>query len=133
MKMTRSLLTFSFFAIAQLAFCQRNVKDSIIATPWCAVNYGAIWTSADLADRYGYLNHLGVNIGYKTAKNWVYLFWMVILFSGEISESQMYWPTFVIQKVILRPKWFCSRRIFIFKRIQRQLCLRKGYPRSKSK
>lgn len=53
-------------------FAQRNVRDSIIATPWVTVNYGAMATAGDLADRYGFLNHLGVMVGYKTKKNWVY-------------------------------------------------------------
>jgi hypothetical protein len=51
-------------------FSQRNVKDSAIATPWIGVHYGGNFTAGDLADRYGYLNHLGIIAGYKTATNW---------------------------------------------------------------
>ena len=47
---------------------QRNVKDSAIATPWIGVHYGGNFPSADLNDRYGYLNHIGIMAGYKTAK-----------------------------------------------------------------
>ncbi len=47
---------------------QRNVKDSAIATPWIGVHYGGNFPSGDLNDRYGYLNHIGVMAGYKTAK-----------------------------------------------------------------
>lgn len=54
------------------AFSQRNLKDSIIGTPWVAVHYGANTTGGDLADRYGFLNHIGAVAGYKTSKNW---FW----------------------------------------------------------
>lgn len=49
---------------------QRNVKDSIISTPWFGVHYGGNWSAGDLADRYGYFNHIGGIIGYKTNKNW---------------------------------------------------------------
>lgn len=47
---------------------QRNVKDSAIATPWIGVHYGGNFPTGDLGDRYGYLNHIGVMAGYKTAK-----------------------------------------------------------------
>ena len=47
---------------------QRNVKDSAIATPWIGVHYGGNFPFADLNDRYGYLNHIGIMAGYKTAK-----------------------------------------------------------------
>ena len=48
---------------------QRNVQDSIIGTPLVGVHYGAIWTTADLADRYTFFNHIGIMAGYKTNKN----------------------------------------------------------------
>jgi len=47
---------------------QRNVKDSAIATPWIGVHYGGNFPSGDLNNRYGYLNHIGIMAGYKTAK-----------------------------------------------------------------
>lgn len=53
-----------------LVFSQRNVKDSIIGTPLIGVHYGANWTGGDLVNRYGYLNHVGGMMGYKTNKNW---------------------------------------------------------------
>ena len=54
------------------SFGQRNVKDSAIATPWIGVHYGGNFTAGDLADRYGYLNHIGIIAGYKTATNWYF-------------------------------------------------------------
>lgn len=71
--MIRSIL-FLFLGLL-LAFdglSQRNLKDSVIGTPWVAVHYGANTTGGDLADRYGFLNHIGAIAGYKTSKNW---FW----------------------------------------------------------
>ncbi|TXI85149.1 MAG: hypothetical protein E6Q37_06950 [Crocinitomicaceae bacterium] len=71
--MFQKLLVFAFVAlIGNSLFAQRNMKDSVIGTPWVAVHYGANWTSGDLADRYGFLNHIGAVAGYKTSKNW---FW----------------------------------------------------------
>lgn len=71
--MIRSLLFILFgVTFAFSGFSQRNLKDSVIGTPWVAVHYGANWTGADLADRYGFMNHIGAIAGYKTSKNW---FW----------------------------------------------------------
>ncbi len=70
--MKKSFLILSILLLANCIIAQRNVKDSIIGTPWIGVQYGANWTSGDLADRYGFMNHVGIMAGYKTNKNW---FW----------------------------------------------------------
>ena len=62
------IFLFGFYCSSLLS--QRNVKDSAIATPWIGVHYGGNFTAGDLADRYGYLNHIGIIAGYKTATNW---------------------------------------------------------------
>jgi hypothetical protein len=59
-----------FFYSTQIIIAQRNVRDSSIATPLIGVHYGGNFTDADLAERYGYLNHVGITAGYKTARNW---------------------------------------------------------------
>jgi hypothetical protein len=61
-----------FFLVSFKSISQRNVKDSIIGSPLIGVHYGGNWTSGDLAERYGYFNHVGVSAGYKTNKNWYY-------------------------------------------------------------
>ncbi len=71
----RKHILFTLFSVCILGattFAQRNVKDSIIGTPWLGVHYGLNWTQGDLADRFGMLNHIGFLGGYKTNKNW---FW----------------------------------------------------------
>lgn len=81
-----------FCLISTLAVAQRNVRDSAIATPWIGIQYGANWTGGDLAERYGFQNHLGMMAGYKTAKNWVYgldgnfMFGKVIRMEGIFDE-----------------------------------------------
>ena len=59
-----------FFCFA--GFSQRNVKDSIIGTPWVGVHYGANWTAGDLDERYSFFNHIGIMAGYKTNRNWYF-------------------------------------------------------------
>jgi hypothetical protein len=74
----------------QQAIAQRNVKDSIIGTPWVGVQYGANWTSQDLALRYGFLNHIGFMAGYKTNKNWFYGVDANYIFGNKIRVSGLF-------------------------------------------
>ena len=53
-----------------VSFAQRNVKDSSISTPLVGVHYGGNWTGGDLANRYGYFSHIGINAVYKFISNW---------------------------------------------------------------
>jgi hypothetical protein len=72
------------------SFAQRNLKDSTISSPWAGVQYGANWTSGDLAKRYGFLNHIGGLAGYKTNKNW---FWGVegnFIFGNQIRLTNLF-------------------------------------------
>lgn len=68
----RNFLFIVLLFIANSAFGQRNVTDSVIGTPLIGVHYGGMFTAGDLAKRYGYLNQVGAVISYKTRKNWVY-------------------------------------------------------------
>jgi hypothetical protein len=54
------------------SFSQRNIRDSIIGTPWIGLHYGLNGTGKDLAQKFGLLNHLGGKAGYKTNKNFVW-------------------------------------------------------------
>jgi hypothetical protein len=74
MKIHVCLGLFFLLLFSNSCFSQRNVTDSIISTPLLGGHYGGNWTQGDLADRFGYLNHVGVLAGYKTSKNW---FWGV--------------------------------------------------------
>jgi hypothetical protein len=65
-----SLSIILFFFGIQFVFAQRNVRDSSIATPLIGVHYGGNFTAGDFAERYGYMNHVGISAGYKTTSNW---------------------------------------------------------------
>ncbi|MFT7343937.1 MAG: hypothetical protein ACI9XP_000514 [Lentimonas sp.] len=67
-----AFIILTFLSLVIQVSAQRNVRDSIIGTPWVAANYGASFPSGDLIDRFGYLNHLGILAGYKTTKNWFF-------------------------------------------------------------
>jgi hypothetical protein len=68
----KNIFLIVFLIFSAFSFSQRNVKDSTIGSPLIGVHYGGNWTSVDLAERYGYFNHVGVSAGYKTKKNWYY-------------------------------------------------------------
>jgi hypothetical protein len=65
----RKYLTLLIFFYFLNVFSQRNVREGAIGTPMIGVQYGSNWTAGDLAERYGFMNHIGVMAGYKTSKN----------------------------------------------------------------
>jgi hypothetical protein len=69
---------------------QRNVRDSVISTPWIALHYGLMAPGGDLATRYGTLNHLGAMAGYKTSKNWVWGLDGNFIFGNQIRIPGMF-------------------------------------------
>jgi hypothetical protein len=81
------LLSFLLFQWNNLSFSQRNVKDTIIGTPIFALHYGGNLTAADLKERYGYLNHVGGLIGYKTSRNWFWGLDANFIFGSKILMS----------------------------------------------
>jgi hypothetical protein len=88
MKINLLILIFVFVSLQLTA--QRNVRDSIIGTPWIGVHYSSIFPQADLASRYGYLNHIGTMAGYKTSKNY---FWGIdadFIFGNQIKIPDIF-------------------------------------------
>ena len=63
-----------FLMIPVLSFSQWNKKDSVMSRVWIGAEYGGNWPQADLAERYGFMNHIGVMTGFKSSKNWFYGF-----------------------------------------------------------
>jgi hypothetical protein len=88
----KKFIVFTLFSLllSTASFAQRNVKDSIIGTPWIAVNYGANWTHKDLALKFGFLNHLGIMAGYKTSKNWFYGIDANFIFGNQVHLNNMF-------------------------------------------
>ena len=84
------ILSSLIISASALMFAQRNVKDSIIGTPWVGVQYGANWTSGDLADRYGFMNHIGFMAGYKTNKNWFFGVDANFMFGNDVRMTGLF-------------------------------------------
>lgn len=79
-----SLLFACFMLISTHSNAQRNVSDSIIPSTWLVVQYGGCVPEGDLADRYGFMNHVGLFAGYKTQKNWVFGLDAAYMFGGQV-------------------------------------------------
>lgn len=75
------------FLQASVSYGQRNVKDSIIGTPWVSIQYGLNWTAGDLKERLGVLNNIGFFAGYKTKRNWIFGAEGGFLFGNKIHET----------------------------------------------
>ena len=59
-----------FLMIPVLSFSQWNKKDSVMSRVWIGAEYGGNCPQADLAERYGFMNHIGVMTGFYCSKYW---------------------------------------------------------------
>lgn len=73
-----------------LAVAQRNVKDSVIATPYCAIHYGINQTYGDLSERFGILNHIGGLASWKTSRNLVLGFEGNFIFGSQVKTKDLF-------------------------------------------
>ncbi len=84
------LLLFGIVFQVYFIKAQRNVADSAIGTPLIGVHYGGNWTAGDLADRYGFLSHVGVIAGYKTKSNWFYGLESSFIFGNDVRMTGLF-------------------------------------------
>ncbi len=70
--MNQSALLFFFALSIFQTRAQRKVGQEAINTPMVGMHYSGIFPMGDLADRYGFLNQIGLTAGHKNKKNWVY-------------------------------------------------------------
>jgi hypothetical protein len=90
MKQMKQFLFGLLLVNSLLLSAQRNVKDSIISTPWIGLQYGLIAPGGDLKERFGTLNHLGVMAGYKTNRNWVLGLDWNFIFGDQIKINTLF-------------------------------------------
>jgi len=83
------LILFLFNAIS-FSFGQRNVRDSIIPSPWVSVHYGINGTGGDLAKRHGTLHHVGFFGGFKSSRNWIYGLDAAFMFGNDIRVNGLF-------------------------------------------
>ncbi len=78
------------FSSLNLLYGQRNVKDSSISTPLIGVHYSGALTGGDLAERYGFLNHVGISAGYKFATKWYFGFDGNFIFGNDVRMTGIF-------------------------------------------
>ena len=72
-----------------LTFFSQNLRDTTIAIPFANFSYSPQIPGGDFAKRFGFTNNVGINIGFKTAKNWQFEFEGNFLFSKNIKEQNI--------------------------------------------
>ena len=83
-----SMLLFLIIPFSSLG--QRSKNDSTLSRTWVGIEYGGNWTQADLADRYGFMNHLGVMTGFKTSKNWFFGLQSSFIFGNNVRMTGLF-------------------------------------------
>jgi hypothetical protein len=86
----KKVIILVLFMSSFILLSQRNLRDSIIGTPWIGIHYGGNWSKGDLAKRFGYWNHLGVMAGYKTNKNWFLGFDGNFMFTDNVKATGLF-------------------------------------------
>jgi len=85
---SRVFVCMFFACFLHVAFSQRNMSDSILASPLLSLQYGGTKSMGDLHERYGYFNHLGSSFGYKTHRNYFFGLSGNFLFGNQIRLSR---------------------------------------------
>lgn len=76
------------FLINSPLIAQRIVSENPISTPYIGLHYGANMPDGDYADRFGYTNHLGGIIGWKTDMNVIIGIDGNFMFGNRVHEPQ---------------------------------------------
>lgn len=63
---------------------QKKYSDSTVFRTWVGLEYGANGTFEDLADRYGFLNQIGLMTGFKTKQNYFFGLNSNFLFGNDV-------------------------------------------------
>lgn len=87
--MVRIVLLSFLLSIFHTIHGQRNVTDDIISTPYVGIHYGGNMTGGDYADRFGYTNHLGAIVGWKTEMNWIFAIDGNFMFGNRVFEPNL--------------------------------------------
>ena len=69
---------------------QNQTYDSAVSRTWIGFEYGANGSSKDLADRYGFLNHVGLMTGFKTKKNYFFGVNSYFLFGNDVKLTGVF-------------------------------------------
>ncbi|MCO6498821.1 MAG: hypothetical protein J5I47_00395 [Vicingus serpentipes] len=83
------LTCYSFIAKAQFFIPQEEIQDSAFTIPMITVSYARQWTSADLANRFGFNNNIGGSFAIKTKKQWYFGFKGNFIWGGNVKQDEI--------------------------------------------
>lgn len=85
----KKTLLLAFFIALSISLFSQNLRDTTISIPFANFSYSPQIPGGDFAQRFGFTNNVGINIGLKTAKNWQFEFEGNFLFSKNIREKNI--------------------------------------------
>ncbi len=85
----KKYLLLTFFFYLSLTLISQNLRDTTILIPFVNFSYSPQIPGGDFAKRFGFTNNIGINIGFKTAKNWQLELEGNFLFSKNIKEPNV--------------------------------------------
>ncbi len=77
-------------SVCNITLSQRDVSTEAIRTPWIGIHYGLSSPTNSLSERFGLLNNLGFNAGYKTKKNWFIGSDLNFFFGNQIKTGDIF-------------------------------------------
>jgi hypothetical protein len=81
-----SCLIFVFLLTCSGLFAQKSIKDSTISFSHITILYSANAPGGDMADRFGFTNLIGGEVGYKLKSNWMFNTGLRFLFGSDVRE-----------------------------------------------
>lgn len=86
MKVILLFLSLSVFG----SYAQKSLRDSTVNTFLLGVNYKASFTGADMADRWGFTNSIGIDVNHKFKTNLTVSVSGDFLFGSRLRDSTIY-------------------------------------------
>lgn len=81
-----SCLIFVLLLTCSTLVAQKSMKDSTISFAHISIVYSANSPGGDLADRFGFTNQIGGEVGYKLKNNWMFNTGVRFLFGSDVRE-----------------------------------------------
>ncbi len=84
------VLIIAFIFSIKMSSGQSGVRDSVIRFPYLGVSYGYYVPGGDLEERFGGASMLGMDLHYKTRKNWIMGFTGGFIFGDDVKEKGLF-------------------------------------------
>jgi len=86
----KTILLILLLFCSKLSIGQSGVRDSIIHFVYTGISYGVYAPGGDLDERFGTASILGMDLHYKSDKNWIFGFSGGFIFGGDVKEQGLF-------------------------------------------